>query len=227
MMWARRHPKQERKKLRVIPLTLPKKDTDSNQKNRANPKAPLHNPSRGNRKQNWQDKNKGKPRQRQKFKKPKKLPFRKTEVRPLEIGSLLENEEIKTEEGLLSIAEMFAGSEGSVISLDELLPLNLLDLKEKVGSLPVEIELPSAPLRGDYRFTFGSMLGRKKPVRVSGIIQVMEDGHGFLLQEIENYRLKSQSPFVPAPLIKKYGLKTGQCMEGFLRSRMDEATRLY
>ena len=42
---------------------------------------------------------------------------------------------------------MFAGSEGSVISLDELLPLNLLDLKEKVGSLPVEIELPSAPLR--------------------------------------------------------------------------------
>ena len=43
-------------------------------------------------------------------------------MRPLEIGSLLENEEIKTEAGLLSIAEMFAGSEGSVISLDELLP---------------------------------------------------------------------------------------------------------
>ena len=42
-----------------------RRDTDSNQKNRANPKAPSHNPSRGNRKQNWQEKNKGKPRQRQ------------------------------------------------------------------------------------------------------------------------------------------------------------------
>ena len=202
-----------------------RRDTDSNQKNRANPKAPSHNPSRGNRKQNWQDKNKGKPRQRQKFKKPKKLPFEETEVRPLEIGSLLENEEIKTEEGLLSIAEMFAGSEGSVISLDELLPLNLLDLKEKVGSLPVEIELPSAPLREEIiDLLLDRCLEEKKPVRVSGIIQVMEDGHGFLLQEIENYRLKSQSPFVPAPMIKKYGLKTGQCVEGFLRSKMDGAT---
>ena len=35
----------------------------------------------------------------------------------------------------------------------------------------------------------------------------MEDGHGFLLQEKDNYRLKSQSPFVPEPLVKKYGLK--------------------
>ena len=202
-----------------------RRDTDSNQKNRANPKAPSPNPSRGNRKQNWQDKNKGKPRQRQKFKKPKKLPFEETEVRPLEIGSLLENEEIKTEAGLLSIAEMFAGSEGSVISLDELLPLNLLDLKEKVASLPVEIELPSAPLREEIiDLLLDRCLEEKKPVRVSGIIQVMEDGHGFLLQEIENYRLKSQSPFVPAPLIKKYGLKTGQCVEGFLRSKMDGAT---
>ena len=146
-------------------------------------------------------------------------------MRPLEIGSLLENEEIKTEEGLLSIAEMFAGSEGSVISLDELLPLNLLDLKEKVASLPVEIELPSAPLREEIiDLLLDRCLEEKKPVRVSGIIQVMEDGHGFLLQEIENYRLKSQSPFVPAPMIKKYGLKTGQCVEGFLRSKMDGAT---
>ena len=126
---------------------------------------------------------------------------------------------------MLSIAEMFAGSEGYVISLDELLPLNLLDLKEKVASLPVEIELPSAPLREEIiDLLLDRCLEEMKPVRVSGIIQVMEDGHGFLLQEIENYRLKSQSPFVPAPLIKKYGLKTGQCVEGFLRSKMDGAT---
>ena len=103
--------------------------------------------------------------------------------------------------------------------------LNLLDLKEKVASLPVEIELPSAPLREEIiDLLLDRCLEEKKPVQVSGIIQVMEDGHGFLLQEIENYRLKSQSPFVPAPLIKKYGLKTGQCVEGFLRSKMDGAT---
>ena len=43
----------------------------------------------------------------------------------------------------------------------------------------------------------------------------MEDGHGFLLQERITIRLKSQSPFVPEPLVKKYGLKTGQNVRGY------------
>ncbi|HAU59686.1 MAG TPA: transcription termination factor Rho [Opitutae bacterium] len=85
--------------------------------------------------------------------------------------------------------------------------------------------MPAAPLREEViDLLLDCCLEQKVPVQVSGIIQVMEDGHGFLLQEKENYRLKSQSPFVPAPLIKKYGIKTGQCVQGFVRSKMDGAT---
>ena len=182
-------------------------------------------PGKGNRKPNWQDKKRPKSRPRPKFKKPKKLPFEETEVRPLEIGSLFENENIKTEDGLALLAEEFAGSGDVPIMLDELLAQNLLELKEKVTNLPVEISLPAAPLREEIiDLLLDRCLEEKRPVQVSGIIQVMEDGHGFLLQEKENYRLKSQSPFVPAPLIKKYGLKTGQCVQGFLRAKMDAAT---
>ena len=180
---------------------------------------------KGNRKPNWQDKKRPKNRPRPKFKKPKKLPFEETEVRPLEIGSLFENENIKTEEGLVLLAEEFAGSSESPVMLDELFSLNLLDLKDKVSSLPFEVTLPAAPLREEIiDLLLDRCLEEKRPVQVSGIIQVMEDGHGFLLQEKENYRLKSQCPFVPAPLIKKFGLKTGQCVQGFLRAKMDEAT---
>jgi transcription termination factor Rho len=180
---------------------------------------------KGNRKPNWQDKKRPKNRPRPKFKKPKKLPFEETEVRPLEIGSLFENENIKTEEGLVLLAEEFAGSSESPVMLDELLSLNLLELKDRVSSLPFEVTLPAAPLREEIiDLLLDRCLEEKRPVQVSGIIQVMEDGHGFLLQEKENYRLKSQCPFVPAPLIKKYGLKTGQCVLGFLRAKMDEAT---
>ncbi len=180
---------------------------------------------KGSRKPNWQDKKRPKNRPRPKFKKPRKLPFEETEVRPLEIGLLFENENIKTDEGLALLAEEFAGSGDAPIMLDDLLVQNLLDLKEKVSSLPLEITLPSAPLREEIiDLLLDRCLEDKRPVQVSGIIQVMEDGHGFLLKEKENYRLKSQSPFVPAPLIKKYGLKTGQCVQGFLRAKMDEAT---
>ncbi|MEC8355597.1 MAG: transcription termination factor Rho [Verrucomicrobiota bacterium] len=182
-------------------------------------------PNKGNKRQNWQDKKRPQNRQRQKFKKPKKLPFEETEVRPLEIGDLLENENFKSEAGLLALAEEFAASTDKSISLDELLPLSLLELKEKVTALPLELSLPAAPLREEVIDSLlDCCLEKKVPVQVTGIIQVMEDGHGFLLQEKENYRLKSQSPFVPAPLIKKYGIKTGQCVQGFVRSKIDGAT---
>ena len=81
---------------------------------------------------------------------------------------------------MLSIAEMFAG-EGSVISLDELLPKSF-DLEEKVGSLPVEIELTGAPLRG-LSIYFWIDAWKKEASSCLGIIQVMEDGHGFLLRK--------------------------------------------
>jgi transcription termination factor Rho len=194
-------------------------------KNTGNHPKQNQQPNKGNKRPNWQDKKKPQNRQRQKFKKPKKLPFEETEVRPLEIGDLLENENFKSETGLLALAEEFAVSTDKPISLDELLPLSLLELKEKVTALPLELSLPAAPLREEViDLLLDCCLEQKVPVQVSGIIQVMEDGHGFLLQEKENYRLKSQSPFVPAPLIKKYGIKTGQCVQGFVRSKMDGAT---
>jgi len=194
-------------------------------KNTGNHPKQNQQPNKGNKRQNWQDKKRPQNRQRQKFKKPKKLPFEETEVRPLEIGDLLENESFKSEAGLLALAEEFAASRDEPISLDKLLPLSLLELKEKVTALSLELSLPAAPLREEViDLLLDCCLEQKVPVQVSGIIQVMEDGHGFLLQEKENYRLKSQSPFVPAPLIKKYGIKTGQCVQGFVRSKMDGAT---
>ena len=194
-------------------------------KNTGNHPKQNQHPNKGNKRQNWQDKKRPQNRQRQKFKKPKKLPFEETEVRPLEIGDLLENESFKSEAGLLALAEEFAASRDEPISLDKLLPLSLLELKEKVTALSLELSLPAAPLREEViDLLLDCCLEQKVPVQVSGIIQVMEDGHGFLLKEKENYRLKSQSPFVPAPLIKKYGIKTGQCVQGFVRSKMDGAT---
>ena len=138
---------------------------------------------------------------------------------------MLENESLKTLEGILEIAEEFNSTDSDFISLDDLLALNLNDLKESVGNLDLEIDLPVAPLREEIiDMVLDACLEKKRAVSIAGIIQVMEDGHGFLLQEKDNYRLKSQSPFVPEPLVKKYGLKTGQLVKGFIRAKMDEAT---
>jgi transcription termination factor Rho len=203
------------------------------------PKAGHRNPQRkqgnqgqsgqGNRpskKQNWQEKKKSqKNRPRQKFRKPQRLPYEETEVKPLEIGNLFENEELKTEESIASLAEAFVASESSPILLDEFLPLSLQEMKERVSELDLGIELPSAPLREEILdLLLDACLKKVVPVRVSGILEVMDGGHGFLLAEKDNYRLKSQCPFVPSSLVKTFGLKTGQSVTGFVRAKMNESS---
>ena len=46
-------------------------------------------------------------RTRQKFKKPKRLPYEETEVKSLEIGNLLEKEELKSLEGFRPLKSLF------------------------------------------------------------------------------------------------------------------------
>ena len=189
---------------------------------------PNNKPNRGphpnqQKKQNWQDKKKQRNKQRQKFKKPKRLPYEETEAKPLELGELLENESIQSEEGVSALAENFNSSDQKPVELDELLALSLQELKDKIADY--DLDLGQAPLREEI---FDSLLAKcledKTPVIVSGILQVMEDGHAFLLQQKEDYRLKSQCPFVPEPLVKKYGLKTGQNVSGYIRAKLDGST---
>ena len=97
---------------------------------------------------------------------------------------MLDNERLKPQKVCFPLRKCLQEAKVPVISLDELLPLNLLDLKEKVSGLSLELELPSAPLREEIiDLLLDKCFEEKKPVRIAGIIQVMEDGHGFILQE--------------------------------------------
>jgi transcription termination factor Rho len=91
--------------------------------------------------------------------------------------------------------------------------------------LPLDIELPPAPVKDEiFDLLLDACLTKICPLEITAIIEVTEDGHGFLLQEKDNYRLKSQSPFVPAPLIKRFGLKTGHSVQGFIHSKLEGST---
>lgn len=203
----------------------PKKEGE-NKENTTTRNHPHHKQNRGPngpRKQNWQDKKKPRNKQRQKFKKPKRLPYEETEAKPLELGELLENESLNSDEGLSALAEEFASSEHQAVRLDELLAFNLQELKENV--VQYKLDLGQAPLREEILDALmAKCLEEKIPVLISGILQIMEDGHGFLLQQKDDYRLKSQCPLVPEPLVKKYGLKTGQSIQGYIRAKMDGST---
>ena len=197
----------------------------------ATPRAPKHSQPKptgnpqgvGQKKMTWQEKKKM--RRKQKFKKPRRLPYEETETKPLEIGQLLESEDLKTEEGINALLNPIINSGNEGLDLDEFLALSLLDLTEKVNQLNLTEDLPAAPLREELiDRILDSALQNATPLSLSGIVQVMEDGHGFILQQKEDYRLKSQSAFIPECLIRKYGLKTGHSLRGLIRAKMEEST---
>ena len=178
----------------------------------------------GNKKQSWQDRKRQKNKQRSKFKRPRKLPYEETETRPLEVGLLLEAESLQSEESINELASAFASC-ADAIDLDEFVVLSQLDLKEKIAALDFDLTLPPAPVREELiDILLDACLKEGKKVSLSGIIQIMEDGHGFLLQEKEDYRLKSQSVFIPQVLVQKNGLKTGQSVKGIIRAKMEESS---
>ena len=212
-----------------LPEKVSEKPTVDDKKENGGPQPSQGNkPHRGqnphpSKKQNWQDKRKQRNKSRQKFKKPKRLPYEETETKPLELGELLDNESIQSLDGISTLAEDFNSSNQKPIELDVLLALSLQELKEAVVSF--ELNLGQAPLREEIiDALLAKCLEDKVPVLISGIIQVMEDGHAFLLQQKEDYRLKSQCPFLPEPLVKKFGLKTGQNVCGYIRAKLDGST---
>jgi len=190
-----------------------------------NQSGPHNRPGQGGKKMTWQERKKQKNKQRTKFKKPRRLPYEETETRPLEVGQLLESEDLQSLESIAGLAAPLQNSSRDTINLDEFVVLSLLDLKEKVVGLGLELDLPAVPVREELLDgLLDACLKEEIPVELSGILQVMEDGHGFLLQQKEDYRLKSQSVFVPQPLIQKNGLKTGHLVKGLIRAKMEESS---
>ena len=134
----------------------------------------------------------------------------------MQIGQLLDSETLKTDEEIAKILQPLLESGKDCLNLDEYLSLNLTELTEKISKLSIEEDLPAAPLREELvDALLAFCLKSETPVSLSGIVQIMEDGHGFILQEKENYRLKSQSAFIPALLVRSYGSKNWSFCEKF------------
>ena len=112
-------------KAEVVDSVSDKAEEDGKPRSNEQVTQPNHSNNKPNRgphphnqkKQNWQEKKKQRNKQRQKFKKPRRLPYEETEAKPLELGDLLENESLRSEEGISELAEDFNSSDQKSIEL--------------------------------------------------------------------------------------------------------------
>ena len=103
-------------------------------------------------------------------------------------------------------------------------PLQLLKLAEDMG-----IENPSQLDVKQMRFAvLRVMAGDKKNVLIGdGVLERMQDGFGFLRAPESNYLAGPDDLYVSPALIKKYGLKTGDYVEGKIEAPRNDQERYF
>ncbi len=97
--------------------------------------------------------------------------------------------------------------------LREKTPAYLLELAEKEG-----VENPSNYDTQTLRFNILKKISLKETLIGEGVLEIMQDGYGFLRSKDANYLAGPDDIYVSPALIKKHSLKNGDTVEGDLRA---------
>ncbi len=113
-------------------------------------------------------------------------------------------------------------------NLDELDQIKLFDLKQKspaeLLSAAEELEVENASVLRKQELMFSilkSLAARDVNIIGEGVVEVMPDGFGFLRSPDANYLAGPDDIYVSPSQIRKFALKTGDTVEGDIRSPKD------
>ncbi len=113
-------------------------------------------------------------------------------------------------------------------NLDELEQIKLFDLKQKspaeLLSAAEELEVENASVLRKQELMFSilkSLASRDVNIIGEGVVEVMPDGFGFLRSPDANYLAGPDDIYVSPSQIRKFALKTGDTVEGDIRSPKD------
>lgn len=147
-------------------------------------------------------------------KRPQKKKARKKAVDSIAlppIGSLLEDETVKSIKDLKFLAEEGSGG-GEPIKLTDFYQLPLLEFVAAVEAIGVTFDTaPNKRMLLDLLIKYG--VEHKRQILDTGLLWVTDDDGAFIVHEHNNYVPHPQDFYVPDCFIKQYGLKSGHMVE--------------
>ncbi|HRQ62101.1 MAG TPA: Rho termination factor N-terminal domain-containing protein, partial [Alphaproteobacteria bacterium] len=106
--------------------------------------------------------------------------------------------------------------------------MNLQDLKTRspaellAFAEELEIENCSAMRKQDMMFAILKQLAEEEvPISGTGVLEVLQDGFGFLRAPEENYLPGPDDIYVSPAQVRRFGLRTGDIVEGEIRAPKD------
>ncbi|QYY37505.1 transcription termination factor Rho [Ruficoccus sp. ZRK36] len=137
--------------------------------------------------------------------------------------SLLDDESLNTAEAFDALRAEKTAGEAEAISYNELNELNLPDLEKRARELGAEWE--GAPVKKKLlRAILDKASTDNTPVRARGIVELADDGYGFIVYESEQYRVLSESAFLHSSFAERYGLQRGHIVDVLLHPARENET---
>ncbi|MBC2593197.1 transcription termination factor Rho [Ruficoccus amylovorans] len=129
--------------------------------------------------------------------------------------SLLDDETLNSAEAFDALRAEKTSGEAAAINFNEINGLNLPDLEARARELGAEWE--GAPSKKKLLRAILEKAGKDAtPVRARGIVELAEDGYGFLVYQSEQYRVLAESAFIHSSFIERYGLQRGHIVDALL-----------
>ena len=136
-----------------------------------------------------------------------------------EWGDLPGLEVFRSLDKLGELAAAITDAQQEPLYLDNLLHqpfLELRDWAQKEYDLPDRGQTARQSL---IEAILDAAMGRGQPVHCRGIIDIMDDGHGLIVYQSDNYQIRPASAFLPRLLLKKFAIKPGTVIEAQLHPR--------
>ena len=191
--------------------------------NRNNDRGGKNNrPNRSNRPQNNNSNSNKRGGKRPNSRWQKKGRGNSNELDLIEFDAYLGNESLKTFETIKALHVSLESSD-EIFDYDRVYGLDLNELR-------VELESASIDLEGlnNRQSMIQALLNKafevKQKVITTGVLDIPEDGlGGFLVYQIDSYRIKLLNAFVPQALIEHFGLQKGHIIKAELHGKLENA----
>jgi transcription termination factor Rho len=135
-----------------------------------------------------------------------------TDTGALEVGDLRIWEALTRIEEIERMAEEGVNARARPLDFNALQAMGLKELEE--AAREAGLTVPVVPLRRHLlRDLMKDARTKERPIKIAGILEVMDDGNGFLTYLPENYRVRSLSCFMPKRLLERWGLQRGHEVE--------------
>ncbi|MDP0496473.1 MAG: transcription termination factor Rho [Verrucomicrobiota bacterium JB024] len=137
--------------------------------------------------------------------------------------SLIDDETLNTAEAFDTLKAEKTGGSAPAVDYNEINRLHLPELENRARELGAEWE--GAPSKKKLlRAIMDKSTADAAPVRARGIVELAEDGYGFVVYQSEQYRVLAESAFLHRTFIERYGLQRGHIVDVFLHAARENET---